>query len=181
MLRRWASGRDPRDRSGGYEPVCDVCSQPGFPSSRAQISRESHDSEQAQPTYFFMSHFLSLDFYLSHHPHLWVGDFHDVAARQDGRIIVSILCWHKNKICSLARKCVSRCISERATDLFVIHDAVLFVVCLDARKLHHEVHEVGAALLTLQRHTGRQLEKGTEWKIQAKFRYKHKHHFNAQL
>lgn len=52
------------------------------------------------------------------------------------------------------------------TDLFVIDDAELFVVCFDAGKLHHQVHEVGAALLTLRRHTG---------KSGQKFRRKHKH------
>lgn len=36
--------------------------------------------------------------------------------------------------------------------LLIVDDAVLLVVCFDTRKLHHEVHEVRAALLYLQRH-----------------------------
>lgn len=37
--------------------------------------------------------------------------------------------------------------------LFIIDYAVLLVIWFDTRKLHHEVHKVGAALLTLQKNS----------------------------
>lgn len=43
-------------------------------------------------------------------------------------------------------------VKKRETHLLIVDNAVLLVVCFDARKLHHEVHEVRAALLTLQEH-----------------------------
>ena len=46
--------------------------------------------------------------------------------------------------------------------LLIVDDAVLLVICFDARELHHEVHEVRAAFLTLQRQRHQTLKTKTQ-------------------
>lgn len=105
----------------------------------------------------------------SHHSHLWVRNFDNVAAGKNGRCVVSILNEHReqstNELTLQLYDTDGRLdkqynykwelmhVSWTWKYLFIIDNAVFLVVRFYSGELHHEVHKVRAAFLALQDHT----------------------------